>query len=71
MLIYFRRERMKLYEKKVVPGKVVDERVGLQCDLCGKKSPDNFDWTGKSHKINETELSIKVTVRQHGGIGKS
>jgi len=58
---------MKLYEKRVIPEKIVDERVGLQCDLCGRKSPDNYNWTQGSYKVNETELKVCVTVTQQEG----
>ncbi len=58
---------MKLYEKKLIPEKIIDEKVGLQCDLCGRKSPDNYDWTKDLYEVNETKLKVHVTVTQKKG----
>lgn len=58
---------MKLYKKVVVPEKIEDVRNGLLCDLCGKKSPDNYNWTVESFSVSETKLKIETQLSQREG----
>lgn len=59
---------MRIFKDKFIQSHHEQVCVGLQCDMCGRKSESWYCWTSEPYEINETEISMKTTIEHRHGV---